>query len=174
MSQFCSLSPQVLRKYKGNSEVFFETGTFEGESVQVALEVGFKTIYSVELSADKCMDARKKFAGYSNVHIILGDSPQIIREMLPWMPEPIIFWLDAHSVGGPPTPTPLMAEIKTIQEYRIAPVTILIDDMRMVGGYWKDLSIEGITQAVMQVDPTFKIAREPNSQAANDVLVAYK
>ena len=172
--QFCSLSPQVLRKYKGNSTVFFETGTFEGESVQVALEVGFDLIYSVELSTDKYANAKKKFANHPNVHIILGDSPTILRGMLPWMPAPIIFWLDAHSVGGPPTPTPLMAEIKAIEDCRVNPVTILIDDMRMVGGYWRDLSIDGITQAVMRVDPDFKIAREPNSQAPDDVFVAYK
>ena len=56
--QFFSLSPQVLRKYKGDSTVFFETGTFEGESVQVALEVGFDLIYSVELSIEKSADAK--------------------------------------------------------------------------------------------------------------------
>ena len=172
--QFCCLSPQVLRKYKGNSTVFFETGTFEGESVQVALEVGFDIIYSVELSMDKYADAKKKFAGSANVRIISGDSPTAIRDLLPWIDSPVIFWLDAHSVGGPPTPTPLMAEIKAIKECRIGPVTILIDDMRMVGGYWQDLSIEAITQAVMSVDPDFKIAREPNACAPDDVFVAYK
>ena len=172
--QFFSLSPQVLRKYKGDSTVFFETGTFEGESVQVALEVGFDLIYSVELSIDKCADAKKKFSDRANVLIMSGDSPTIIRDVLPWIDSPVIFWLDAHSVGGPPTPTPLMAEIKAIRECRIGPVTILIDDMRMVGGYWKDLSIEAITQAVMLVDPEFKIAREPNACAPDDVFVAYK
>ena len=41
---------KIFKKYKGEHDVFIETGTFHGESVMDALDLGFTKIYSVEIN----------------------------------------------------------------------------------------------------------------------------
>ena len=55
-----TLSKSVLSKYK--NDIFVETGTLWGEAVEVALECGFKKIYTVEIDPDKVKFSQQKFA----------------------------------------------------------------------------------------------------------------
>ena len=54
-----TLSKSVLGKYKNN--VFVETGTLWGEAVEVAIECGFKKIYSMEIDPEKAKFNKNKF-----------------------------------------------------------------------------------------------------------------
>ena len=52
----------IFSKYKKNHTVFFETGTHKGESIDVALELNFSKIISVEIDQDyylNCFDIQK-------------------------------------------------------------------------------------------------------------------
>ena len=55
-----ALSKSVLSKY--TNDIFVETGTLWGEAVEVAIECGFKKIYTVEIDPDKVKFSQKKFA----------------------------------------------------------------------------------------------------------------
>ena len=55
-----TLSKSVLSKY--TNDIFVETGTLWGEAVEVAIECGFKKIYTVEIDPDKVKFSQQKFA----------------------------------------------------------------------------------------------------------------
>ena len=42
----------LFKKYKADCTVFFETGTYKGDSVQDAYDLGFKRIISIEINKD--------------------------------------------------------------------------------------------------------------------------
>ena len=54
-----TLSKSVLSKYK--NDIFVETGTLWGEAVEVAIECGFKKIYTVDIDPKKVEYSRKNF-----------------------------------------------------------------------------------------------------------------
>jgi predicted rRNA methylase YqxC with S4 and FtsJ domains len=45
-----TLTDEILEKYKKNHSVFIETGTYLGGAVSMALEHGFESIYSIDIS----------------------------------------------------------------------------------------------------------------------------
>lgn len=173
-----SLPPSVLLKYKGASKVFFETGTFTGESTRKAVKAGFDQIYSVELDIDRYKAAKKKFATIANITLFQGESVAVMREVLPKIMDPILFWLDAHPIWIEPTPipsTPLLDELRVIKECCTSShIVILIDDMSMVGTYWKTFGMEDVERGIRLIDPQFTIVRESNRFAPQNILVAYK
>jgi len=95
---------------KKNINIFFETGTFRGDAIQLALNTGFQTIYSVEIDNELALNAQERFKQYSNVHIINSDSITALNQILPTIQEPILFWLDAHFPGADIGKVPYDAE----------------------------------------------------------------
>lgn len=130
----------VVEQYMENSslEVFIETGTYKGDMIYGALRY-FKDIYSIELDKTLCSRARKRFTGYPNVHILQGQSGEVLPKILEEINKPCLFWLDAHWSGGSTaraeTQTPLIQEMQCILGHsRAAEHVILIDDARCFTG----------------------------------------
>src|SRR5580698_970577 len=77
-------------------KIFFETGTFKGETLALARKY-FPESHSVELSLEYYAAAARNFAGQPDVHLHQGESPALLRAHQARLQEtPTLFWLDAH------------------------------------------------------------------------------
>lgn len=118
--------------------VFIETGTYKGRMVY-AMMPHAKQLYSIELEPTHFENACRRFAGYSNVHLLHGQSGEVLPKVLADIAEPCLFWLDAHYSGGSTAKgdldTPIMQELETILSHaRSAEHVLLIDDARCFDG----------------------------------------
>jgi hypothetical protein len=180
-----TLLPEVLSKYKKNN-IFLETGSYKGGGIQVALNAGFDLVLSIEIHKDyheMCKEKFKTEISNDQVELYHGDCLNVLKEILPAIDEPITFWLDAHidwecGVSGK-TPSPLIYELQMLKE--LSPCknhTILIDDMRVfrtkIGwGQFNPVGQKEIEEAILAINPNYKICYEPNAVQEDDVLVAY-
>ena len=129
------LPKAVLAKYK--NDVFVETGTLYGEAIRMALDAGFKHVYSIDIDSIRISSLRPAMAG-SPVSLYSGSSADILPAILPEIAGRITFWLDAHPAGNVLTleNTPVKGELAAIEAYMSrTPVdqypTIMLDDMRL-------------------------------------------
>ena len=184
------IAKETLVKYKDLSDIFIETGTHSGKTVEVALSLGFKHIYSIELSDKWFNYCSSLFAKYDNVHILHGDSSTVLKDVLAKIDEPCLFWLDGHFSGGDTAcgdlPCPIYNELNAIKEHNTKNHTILIDDMRGFGPKkaellfdveeLKDLTQEGVVNKVLEINPNYKISYEDGKHDhlvfKDDILVA--
>ncbi len=108
-----------------------ETGTYAGDMVE-ACKNTFKEVVSIELSEPHYREAMKMFAGQKNVRLYLGDSGEVLPEILSRISEPCLFWLDGHHSGGTTArgklSTPIREELKAIFAHKVRSHVILIDD----------------------------------------------
>lgn len=88
---------EYAARYK--QDVFIETGTYTGHMVYGVVNE-FREIYSIELGLNFAERAKMRFRGYRHVHILQGDSGQVLPEILKTISEPCRFWLDAHYSSG--------------------------------------------------------------------------
>ncbi|MFH1827623.1 MAG: FkbM family methyltransferase, partial [bacterium] len=129
----------IIKKYafKFAPKVFIETGTLDGDKVNVLNHLFLKSI-SIELDKKLYEKAKQRFKEYSNIEIIQGDSSVILPKILPCINETILFWLDAHYSGGitarGKNETPILNELKGILNYHPKGNLILIDDARLFIG----------------------------------------
>ncbi|MEM3484492.1 MAG: hypothetical protein QXI12_02575 [Candidatus Methanomethyliaceae archaeon] len=135
--------------------VFVETGTFMGDMVDGVKDV-FDEIYSIELSDDLYREAAKRFARARHITILHGDSGQVLKEVLPRVNQPCLFWLDAHYSGGitakGASETPIEREIANI--FGLSSPTrhvILVDDARCFNGKGDYPSLEALEKACKSV-----------------------
>ena len=143
-SEGCPIPPPPQVKHRTIAEyakrfqldVLVETGTFYGDTL-AATKRHFAELYSIELSPGLHSQAVKRFTGESSVHLLLGDSGKILREILPRMTRTPLFWLDAHFSGGQTArgslDTPVVEELEAILASCPNSV-VLIDDARLFDG----------------------------------------
>jgi hypothetical protein len=116
---------------------FVETGTYSGETVQAGLST-FRRIWSIELSPEFAAAAKKRFASQPHVRIIHGDSGKLLREVVPQLDQPTLFWLDGHYCGDHTakgaTECPILSELDAVFSGHAASDVILIDDARLFTG----------------------------------------
>lgn len=115
--------------------IFVETGTLDGDGVNLALNTGFKQIYSVEIVEERYNFCVNRFVDNKNVKLYLGDSLDTLPAILASLNDKTTFWLDAHvnskidKVFGK-FKCPILEEIKLIVNNEYSD-TILIDDIRL-------------------------------------------
>lgn len=184
------IARNTLNKYKHLSDTFVETGTHTGNTVEVARQLGFKTIYSVELSDKWYQHCFERFKKYQGIHILHGDSAASLKDILKNVNGPCVIWLDAHYSGGDTAcgdlPCPIYNELDVIAADECKEHTILIDDMRGFGPKkaellfdvpeLADLSHEGVVAKVKAINPAYKISFEDGTHGTtifkDDILVA--
>jgi len=81
--------------------LFVETGTALGATTAAVAGL-FDRCWTVELSEELHRRAREKFAG-TNVECLHGDSGALMPQIVTGLPQPALFWLDAHATGGAAT-----------------------------------------------------------------------
>ena len=178
LQHFYTLTPPVLNKYINHS--FFETGTYLGDSVKLALDCGFKKVISVELMEElqnRNKEIFKEEIALDKVDLIVGDTLLILDSVIEKLTDRTTFWLDSHQDLGPSgvKKCPLYEELESIGRSTIKNHTIMIDDMRCLNGRfpWSVcITQEGIIERLKNINPEYKISYE-NGMIENDIMVAY-
>jgi hypothetical protein len=114
-------------------ETFIETGTHTGQTAEWAAQY-FTSVATVEWSSELYEQTSARLAGLKNIKCYCGNSHETLKELVPQLPGPAIFWLDAHWSAGPrqagtKEECPLLDEIATIDQSSHDDI-ILIDDAR--------------------------------------------
>lgn len=114
-------------------EVFVETGTFEGDTVDTA-RAFFDELHTIELSDEHFARARARFEDSPAVRVHHGSSPELLRTLSGGLEgRSVLFWLDAHfcfrGSAGDELQCPLLAELDAIGSLGPDSV-VLIDDAR--------------------------------------------
>lgn len=184
-----SLKENQLNRYNYN-KIFIETGTFMGGGVYRALDAGFEKIHSIEISYNFFKHCYDIFSGYENVTIHLGDSVEILPQILEKINEPVTFFLDGHFFSASPSvvdnkklgikDVPLLLELDVISKHHIKNHTILIDDRRAFGYAkifgdivdWSEIVESEVEKKLLEINPDYKFHYLDTSNAENDILVA--
>ena len=132
-----SIDPGLARRLAAELpiEVFVETGTFEGASVD-AVSPFFDETHTIELSDELFTRAEEKFDEQSEVNVHHGRSVDVLKEIAPSLKSrPTLFWLDAHwsdepGAAGQGEDCPLLDELESIGELGPDSV-VMIDDARL-------------------------------------------
>lgn len=124
-------------------ESYVETGTGAGECLQHALTFNFKQAFSVEIYPAVYEIAKGKFENTS-AQVLLGNSYEVLPEILKTIDGNTLFFLDAHFPGADfhyetytsttdyDTRVPLEREVRTIKQNRdISRDVFIIDDLRV-------------------------------------------
>ena len=150
---------QVVKRYikKFSPEVFIETGTYKGKMVYAVMP-HVKEIYSIELDQIHFERAGRRFIGHPNIHILQGQSGEVLPTILKNISKSCLFWLDAHWSGGSTTKgdleTPIMQEIECILNHtRAEEHVILIDDARCFTGENDYPTLEALERFIRNVCP---------------------
>lgn len=116
-------------------KVFVETGTYEGDTIDV-VQSYFEAIYSVEIFPAYYEKARQRFSEGKNIYLYQNNSPDFIKEIKSQIQDSsCLYWLDAHwcATEGDQlqaSQCPLIEEIQSIDVLNNNSV-ILIDDARL-------------------------------------------
>jgi hypothetical protein len=115
-------------------EVFVETGTYEGASVDAALAY-FDELHTIELSDELFARAAARFEDSPAVHVHHGSSAEVLSRLSGRLRRrSVLYWLDAHFCchrsAGSELQCPLLAELEAIGSLGVRSV-ILIDDARL-------------------------------------------
>jgi hypothetical protein len=149
-----------INKY--NLENYIETGTGEGTCLSHVLNFPFKKYYSVEIYKQVYKNVLPKFIKNENCNILLGNSYEVLPNILREISGNVLFFLDAHfpgadfhyetytSVEDYDTRLPLKKEIETIVSNRDTKNDVfIIDDLRVyedndyTDGNWPLRSVAG-------------------------------
>lgn len=134
-----TITKEWLDYYKGSSNIFVETGTFHGDTTQLALDCGYDAVFSIECNDKFYNECTERFKNDKNVTLVHGDSSEEISKIIDDIDSKITFWLDAHFMWMDPDQdvskypdggnVPLIAELQQIKNHKIKNHTILIDDI---------------------------------------------
>jgi hypothetical protein len=121
-----------------NLRTLVETGTYMGYMLD-SVKGNFDHIYTIEIGRKLYDRAVKKFAAYPHIEILLGDSAEVLPQLLPKLTTPCVFWLDGHDIYSEEITalglkeTPIEQELDHILKHPINGHVILIDDARKFG-----------------------------------------
>jgi hypothetical protein len=134
-----NLSKQnLLREFqkKYHVKTLVETGTYLGDTLY-SLATDFERLYSVELSEHYHKLAKRRFKNFPHVSLLQGDSGVVLKDLVPKLDAPAIFWLDGHYSGGLTAKgeqeCPVFEELKSIFSSPFQHF-IFIDDARLFIG----------------------------------------
>jgi hypothetical protein len=132
-----SIPEALALRYKGNCQVFCETGTYKGGSAIWAVD-HFERVYTIEGYRQRFDKTAAALAGkYHNLHMIYGDSRAELARVIAPIQQPIFYWLDAHWCGEGAHDSngdecPLADELNAIAHHPYAAQSvIMIDDARL-------------------------------------------
>lgn len=170
--------PSNYKEFMNGSteDVWIETGTYNGNSVQRALDFGFREIHTIEVAPttfENLTTTHPELCANTHVHRYCGSSRHILPSIICGIQDRfVVFWLDAHYSGGDQcerdgiSECPLIDELTTIAvaSWQHAPL-ICIDDANMfVDALWITDHDRG----------RFTRAHWPGEQQLLDVLQGWK
>jgi hypothetical protein len=176
-----------FREYKGNHNIFVETGSCKGDGIDLAMQAEYKRILSMDIDGVNVAHCQERFelipddkkpAKNGHISVTCADSALGLLKMMKYVNEPAMIWLDAHSQlfdDEPPSenPFPLLMELQQLSKHPVKTHTILIDDILIlthpeVTGWNK----ETIENALLMINPAYKLACLSNP-VVNNILMAH-
>lgn len=172
---------ELFKRYAYNN-FFIETGSYEGNGISAAIESGFKTIISIEITPQYYEYCKTKYKDNKGVLLVLGDSSKILKNVIKKINQPITFWLDAHHCSSTALYSEdagwfaLRQELDAIEQHHIKNHTILIDDWRCFDKSYSfydkhNLSKDMIQEKILNINSNYKFTFE-DGVIPNDVFVA--
>jgi hypothetical protein len=152
----------IVQEYqqKYGYKVFVETGTNMGDMVE-AQKSRFNKIISIELGFDLFQKAKKKFINDKNIHVLLGDSGNVLPKILKDIDEPAVFWLDGHYSGGITVKgdkeCPILEELDAIFKSKKFNHVLLIDDARCFNGQNDYPTLKTLIEYIKRKDEKYQI-----------------
>ena len=159
-----SINLDFLKKlqddYK-NYKNFIETGTFMGSTI-LFLEPYFTKLYTIEIKKEFYENIKNKYKG-NKIKFYLGDSSNVLNEILPFIDGKSIFFLDGHwsagNTGKGNKDCPLYEELTNIILHHKDEAIIIIDDVRLFGRRivsknereicnWEEINVENVLKIV--------------------------
>ena len=155
------ITKENQEKY-GIGDVFIETGTYIGETVEMILTTNFSTIHTIELNDELYNNAVEKFKNEPRVICWKGDSIDCLKSITENLEGPATFWLDAHASGplpgGKSGGSPVLDELDIIGSHSCKEHTIIIDDCRLFGSAeWSHVRKEEALDLLKQINPAYNI-----------------
>ena len=140
---------------KDNFDFFLETGTHVGGTVRNMVP-HFKNIDSIELSKEYYDSNIPRFEDVDHVKLHLGDSSEVLDNIIGKFVGDTVFFLDGHWSGGDTAQgfkdCPLMEELGTIMVKFNHQALIIVDDYRMFGlkgnEDWTDITLDNVKNVV--------------------------
>jgi hypothetical protein len=119
--------------------VFFESGTYKGETTRLASTL-FKKVITTELKDTLYEEAITHPNKGHNVDYLLEDSVDALFRLISSFNEPVFFFLDGHQSGPDSTHgkygnVPLVSELNIISTFQHDCI-ICIDDVRLWNKFW--------------------------------------
>lgn len=166
------------------NDTFVETGTFQGETINIIANTNVSKIISLELSDVFFNSCRKRFENNPNIFIYKGNSKYDLYNKIKDIDSKITFWLDSHWSGTPDvgcdlvTICPVLEELEQIKQHSLKTHTIMIDDIRLMNNSDNKydgfpVKIDQILTKLYEINPNYQIKYFDDYCAKNDVLVAY-
>lgn len=158
------------------SETLVETGSYQGDGIQTALDCGYKNVYSYEISPQLHTLCKNRFKDDNRVHLFQKSSVKMAEDLRE-IKGRITFWLDAHYSAGSATysdkPCPIMEELGQIAMLPRKDHTILIDDFRLFQtSEFNYLQVSSVQEKILKINPKYQFRFE-NGYIPGDVLLAY-
>lgn len=132
------ITSEHLLEFK-STNIFIETGSHLGDSIQIALDSGYDKVLSIECKKEYYEHCLRRFDKNDKVYLFYGDSSKDLSKMLENIDEPAIIFLDAHYMWNDPNQIleehpgkgkiPLIDELKQIKKHKLNNHIILIDDI---------------------------------------------
>lgn len=178
MSNAINAIEKILETEDPKSLTFVETGSFQGDTIQLALDKGFKKVISIEQSEHYINHCAQRFKGKINDSVVLvrGDSKNALRYICKDLIEGrSVFWLDAHYDGGLTAGdvwAPLYHELLAIACFTsVNDNIIMIDDIRHVRDGHYRVDLQCVEFLIGSINSEYQISYEEGHQE-KDVLLA--
>ena len=161
-----------LRRFQQSYSIgtLVETGTCKGTTVAAMLNQ-FEQIYTIELYYQLWERAHGRFLQYPHVHVVQGDSGEVLSSILASIFDRCLFWLDGHFSGSQTArgakDTPIVKELAAIRSHHRKDHVILIDDARCFNGMNDYPTLDSVFSMLKEINPDYTI------RVVDDIIQAY-